>query len=212
MVGDVLFAGSIGRTDFPGGDYDTLINAIKTQLWASWHRRAVHSGPRSDVDLRRRTPIQSPSSAITPAKGPVNRFCFRCRETGSRSVTLAVAARRQPAVRRLHGPLTSGFRDHVRDRSGRWIENIAETPPDCHGRIRDVLIITGRNRVDSRWKVYLAGPDVFLGNAALSWASPSGRFAAAITSMDCFPSTPDCAPGGLAAGTGQRRSIAATKG
>ena len=33
LVGDVLFAGSIGRTDFPGGDYDTLIKAIKTQLW-----------------------------------------------------------------------------------------------------------------------------------------------------------------------------------
>src|SRR5690606_19758469 len=27
-VGDVLFAGSIGRTDFPRGDYDTLISAI----------------------------------------------------------------------------------------------------------------------------------------------------------------------------------------
>lgn len=33
MVGDVLFQGSIGRTDFPRGDYDTLINAIVTQLW-----------------------------------------------------------------------------------------------------------------------------------------------------------------------------------
>jgi len=32
-VGDVLFAGSIGRTDFPGGDQDTLINAIKQKLW-----------------------------------------------------------------------------------------------------------------------------------------------------------------------------------
>ena len=33
MVGDVLFQGSIGRTDFPRGDYDTLINSIVTQLW-----------------------------------------------------------------------------------------------------------------------------------------------------------------------------------
>ena len=33
MVGDVLFQGSIGRTDFPRGDHDTLINSIRTQLW-----------------------------------------------------------------------------------------------------------------------------------------------------------------------------------
>lgn len=32
FVGDVLFQGSIGRTDFPQGDYDTLINAIKGKL------------------------------------------------------------------------------------------------------------------------------------------------------------------------------------
>jgi glyoxylase-like metal-dependent hydrolase (beta-lactamase superfamily II) len=32
FVGDVLFAGSIGRTDFPGGDYDTLIGAIRSKL------------------------------------------------------------------------------------------------------------------------------------------------------------------------------------
>jgi glyoxylase-like metal-dependent hydrolase (beta-lactamase superfamily II) len=33
FVGDVLFAGSIGRTDFPGGDYDTLIDAIRGKLF-----------------------------------------------------------------------------------------------------------------------------------------------------------------------------------
>lgn len=33
FVGDVLFAGSIGRTDFPGGDYDTLIASIRTRLF-----------------------------------------------------------------------------------------------------------------------------------------------------------------------------------
>jgi hydroxyacylglutathione hydrolase len=33
IVGDVLFAGSIGRTDFPRGDHKTLINSIQKKLW-----------------------------------------------------------------------------------------------------------------------------------------------------------------------------------
>ena len=33
FVGDVLFAGSIGRTDFPRGDFDTLIRSITGKLW-----------------------------------------------------------------------------------------------------------------------------------------------------------------------------------
>jgi len=33
LVGDVIFRGSIGRTDFPYGDHDALISAIKTKLF-----------------------------------------------------------------------------------------------------------------------------------------------------------------------------------
>jgi glyoxylase-like metal-dependent hydrolase (beta-lactamase superfamily II) len=33
MVGDVLFQGSIGRTDLPGGDHATLIRSIREKLW-----------------------------------------------------------------------------------------------------------------------------------------------------------------------------------
>jgi len=33
LVGDVLFKGSIGRTDFPRGNYDDLVNSIRTKLW-----------------------------------------------------------------------------------------------------------------------------------------------------------------------------------
>ncbi len=32
FVGDTLFAGSIGRTDLPGGNFQELINSIKTEL------------------------------------------------------------------------------------------------------------------------------------------------------------------------------------
>jgi len=33
QVGDVLFQRSIGRSDLPGGDHDTLIRSIKQKLW-----------------------------------------------------------------------------------------------------------------------------------------------------------------------------------
>jgi glyoxylase-like metal-dependent hydrolase (beta-lactamase superfamily II) len=33
FVGDVLFAGSIGRTDFPRGNHEQLIRSITTKLW-----------------------------------------------------------------------------------------------------------------------------------------------------------------------------------
>ncbi len=33
LVGDVLFRGSIGRTDFPMGDHQTLLDSIRQRLW-----------------------------------------------------------------------------------------------------------------------------------------------------------------------------------
>jgi glyoxylase-like metal-dependent hydrolase (beta-lactamase superfamily II) len=33
LVGDVLFHGSIGRSDFPRGDHDQLLRSIRTRLW-----------------------------------------------------------------------------------------------------------------------------------------------------------------------------------
>lgn len=33
IVGDVLFKGSIGRTDFPKGDFPTLVASIRNKLW-----------------------------------------------------------------------------------------------------------------------------------------------------------------------------------
>lgn len=32
IAGDTIFCGSIGRTDLPGGDYETLINSIKNEI------------------------------------------------------------------------------------------------------------------------------------------------------------------------------------
>ncbi len=44
IVGDVLFKGSIGRTDLPGGDYNTLINSIKTKLLVLNPTTAIYNG------------------------------------------------------------------------------------------------------------------------------------------------------------------------
>lgn len=43
-VGDTLFAGSIGRTDFPGGDYDTLIRGVREKLFTLGDHFIVYPG------------------------------------------------------------------------------------------------------------------------------------------------------------------------
>lgn len=55
--GDTLFAGSIGRTDHPGGDYDLLMKSIFTQLMALDGDTVVipGHGPVSDIATERMT-------------------------------------------------------------------------------------------------------------------------------------------------------------
>lgn len=44
ITGDALFQGSIGRTDLPGGDYDTLIHSIRTRLLTLPPETVVYPG------------------------------------------------------------------------------------------------------------------------------------------------------------------------
>jgi len=44
FVGDTLFQGSIGRTDFPGGDFDTLIQSIRGRLFPLGDNVTVYTG------------------------------------------------------------------------------------------------------------------------------------------------------------------------
>lgn len=53
FVGDTLFAGSIGRTDFPGGDFDTLIASIKTKLFKLEDDVRVLSGHGPETSIGR---------------------------------------------------------------------------------------------------------------------------------------------------------------
>ena len=55
FVGDSIFAGSIGRTDFPGGNHDLLINSIKTRILTLQDNIKLYSGhgPSSSVGEER---------------------------------------------------------------------------------------------------------------------------------------------------------------
>lgn len=57
FVGDTLFAGSIGRTDLPGGDYETLLDSITRVLYAFGDEARVHPGhgPDTTIGRERRT-------------------------------------------------------------------------------------------------------------------------------------------------------------
>jgi glyoxylase-like metal-dependent hydrolase (beta-lactamase superfamily II) len=44
LGGDVLFAGSIGRTDLPGGDFNTLIDSIQQKLFKLPDEVVVYPG------------------------------------------------------------------------------------------------------------------------------------------------------------------------
>jgi glyoxylase-like metal-dependent hydrolase (beta-lactamase superfamily II) len=53
FVGDTLFAGSIGRTDLPGGDYDTLMRSITEVLFGLGDECVVHPGHGPDTTIAR---------------------------------------------------------------------------------------------------------------------------------------------------------------
>jgi len=55
--GDVLFAGSIGRGDLPGGDIDLLINGIREKLFPLGDDVTVLSGhgPATTIETEKKT-------------------------------------------------------------------------------------------------------------------------------------------------------------
>lgn len=53
LTGDCLFSGSIGRTDFPGGDYATLIDSIQTKIMSLPDDFTVMCGHGPDTTIGR---------------------------------------------------------------------------------------------------------------------------------------------------------------
>jgi len=56
IAGDVLFYGSIGRTDLPGGHYQTLIDSIKNKLFPMGDDFVVYNGhgPSTNIGFERK--------------------------------------------------------------------------------------------------------------------------------------------------------------
>lgn len=57
LVGDLLFAGSVGRTDFPRGSFDALVDSIRGKLWPLGDDVEFISGhgPMSTFGMERRS-------------------------------------------------------------------------------------------------------------------------------------------------------------
>ena len=57
FTGDTLFSGSIGRTDLPGGNLDTLLYSIHTKLMVLEESIIIHSGhgPDTSIGVEKRT-------------------------------------------------------------------------------------------------------------------------------------------------------------
>lgn len=51
VSGDVLFAGSVGRTDLPGGDTNTLMISIKEQMYTLPDNTIVYSGHGTETTI-----------------------------------------------------------------------------------------------------------------------------------------------------------------
>jgi glyoxylase-like metal-dependent hydrolase (beta-lactamase superfamily II) len=66
FVGDVLFAGSIGRTDFPQGNHQQLIDSITQRLWPMGDPDGVHPGPRAGEHYERMPTHSSESFSVWP--------------------------------------------------------------------------------------------------------------------------------------------------
>ena len=57
FTGDALFAGSIGRSDLPGGDHDTLIGSIREKLFILPPATVVYPGhgDKTTIDMEMKT-------------------------------------------------------------------------------------------------------------------------------------------------------------
>lgn len=71
FVGDCVFAGSIGRTDLPGGDPETLIDAILTRILSLPGSTTLHSGHGPETTVAH-------EASTNPFLAPLMEPCLHC--------------------------------------------------------------------------------------------------------------------------------------
>ena len=79
FAGDLLFAGSIGRTDLPGGDHPTMLESLRTKVLTLDDDIVVLPGPRAADEHRPRTRHQS----VPPRPDPALNVTHRLIQVGS---------------------------------------------------------------------------------------------------------------------------------
>lgn len=71
FVGDCVFAGSIGRTDLPGGDTETLLDAIVTRILSLPGETRLHTGHGPETTV-------AAEAATNPFLAPLLEPCLHC--------------------------------------------------------------------------------------------------------------------------------------
>ncbi len=95
FVGDVLFAGSIGRTDFPQGNHQQLIDSIVQRLWPMGDETVFipGHGPESSFGRERRSnPYVGGHLTRLRSHGPAGPWSHRCGLDGDQPVAAAARA------------------------------------------------------------------------------------------------------------------------
>ena len=152
--GDVLFQGSVGRTDLPGGDWERCSRSIGTLVESLPEETTVYPGPHGHHDARRGAPHEPvPGRARADLDAPAARASSRPRAEPRR------AARRRPRRRRrARAPLRARILGARAASADRDADLRGHRAVRAHGRRGD------RHRAEG--DVHVRGPGRTLADAA----------------------------------------------
>ena len=112
LGGDVLFRGSVGRTDFPGGSFEQLTAGIKRKLWTLSPETVVYPGhgPVTTIGHEKRTNPYVGDGAREKKNGPLTHADLRpliAADQNQDSIYVLSAENSSPKSAFISGPLLS---------------------------------------------------------------------------------------------------------